>query len=357
MKTNVYKYINIFWAPYKKQSDYLVNSYFFLCSLPTQLYSKESLLSLKIKTALHLTYLWLEFGRNFQIHLKKSEVFQQIGFALHTTKMKFLLLVKVFSKFHSFHSESLIRHINIFGGFQNQKSHDYLDNNATFFVSLNNLLKNRTQVLGLRIIRKRLQLPSNKEHKVDYQEHQLLFPLSGKLEVQLVDKELYKLKGKLQLSLLKLQSPSLIGRVFSVQFSFDFRLYLYVLNIFGDYRNRTTKKPIFQYIFSVHIQKQNIRSLFEKQIKHLQIKSRAKIPLSHDALPTNTENKDRMIPIQQLLKIIEKISAYSFSDKIFSQFQYAFSQNLSASLHHFVKHLGYINIFGANNYCAKQPLA
>jgi len=128
-----------------------------------------------------------------------------------------------------------------------------------------------------------------------------------------------------------------------------------IINIFGGYnRNRTNNKPIFQYIFSFHIQKQNIQSVFEKQIKHLQIKSRTKILLSQDALLANTENKDRMTPIQQLLKIIERISVYSFFYRIFSQFQYAFFQDLSASHHHFVKHFDSINFFGGNNYCAKH---
>jgi len=47
-------------------------------------------------------------------------------------------------------------------------------------------------------MRARSLLPSNKEHKVDYQEHLLLSPSSGKLEAQLVDTELYKLTGVLR---------------------------------------------------------------------------------------------------------------------------------------------------------------
>ncbi len=92
---------------------------------------------------------------------------------------------------------------------------------ATFSFFLNSLLENRKQSIRLRTMRARSPLPSNKEHKVDYQEHLLLSPSLGKLEVQLIDMELYKLKGKLQLSLSKLQSLSLISRVFSTQFSYD----------------------------------------------------------------------------------------------------------------------------------------
>lgn len=40
-----------------------------------------------------------------------------------------------------------------------------------------------------------------------------------------------------------------------------------------------------------------------------------------------------MTPIQQLLKLVEKFPVYSFSDRIFSQFQYAFSYSLFA-FHH-----------------------
>ena len=86
-------------------------------------------------------------------------------------------------------------------------------------------------------MRARSPLPSNKEHKVDYQEHLLLSPSSGKLGVQLVEKELYKLKGKLQLSLSKLQSLSLISRVFSTQFSYDHQSILYHINIFGGFNS------------------------------------------------------------------------------------------------------------------------
>ncbi len=96
-----------------------------------------------------------------------------------------------------------------------------IDKEATFSFFLNSLLENRKQSIRLRTMRARSPLPSNKEHKVDYQERLLLSPSSGKLEVQLVDTELYKLKGKLQLSLSKLQSLSLISRVFSTQFSYD----------------------------------------------------------------------------------------------------------------------------------------
>ena len=114
---------------------------------------------------------------------------------------------------------------------------------------------------------------------------------------------------------------------------------LKLLPFFGDYnRNRTNNKPIFQYIFSFHIQKHNIQPVFEKQIKQLQIKPRTKILLSQDALLANNENKERVTPIQQLLKIIERISVYSYFYRIFSQFQYAFFQDLSTSHHHFVKH-------------------
>jgi len=122
---------------------------------------------------------------------------------------------------------------------------------------------------------------------------------------------------------------------YPIQFNNDVK----IINNFGGYnRNRTNNKPIFQYIFSVHIQKQNTQSVFEKRM-------------------ANTENKDRMIPIQQLLKIIERISVYSFFYRIFSQFQYVFSQDLSASHHHFVKHFDNINFFGGNNYCAKHKVA
>jgi len=113
---------------------------------------------------------------------------------------------------------------------------------------------------------------------------------------------------------------------------------------------------IFQYIFSFHIQIKNIRSVFEIQIKYLLLKSRLPNLLNQNVLLTSIGYKERMTPIQQLLKLVEKFSVYSFSDRIFSQFQYAFSYNLSASHCQFVRCIGIINIFGGNNYCAKHKV-
>jgi len=120
------------------------------------------------------------------------------------------------------------------------------------------------------------------------------------------------------------------------------------INIFGGCNeDKRNKESIFLYIFSFHVQTQNIQSVLEQQIKYLQSKSRTTILLPCNDLLTSIGYKERMTPVQQLLKLIEKFSVYSFSDRIFSQFRYAFSYNLSASRHHFVNYMGCINIFGS----------
>ena len=103
---------------------------------------------------------------------------------------------------------------------------------------------------------------------------------------------------------------------------------------------------IFLYIFSFHTQTYNVQLVLEQQIKYLQSKSRTTILLPCNDLLTSIGYKERMTPIQQLLKLIEKFSAYSSSDRIFSQFRYAFSYNLSASRHLHKNQLSFINIFG-----------
>jgi len=105
------------------------------------------------------------------------------------------------------------------------------------------------------------------------------------------------------------------------------------INIFGGCNeDRINKESIFLYIFSFHIQTQNGRLMLEQQIKYLLSKSRTTIPLLCNDLLTSIEYKERMIPVQQLLNLIEKFSVYSFSGRIFSRFQYAFSYNLYASV-------------------------
>jgi len=128
------------------------------------------------------------------------------------------------------------------------------------------------------------------------------------------------------------------------------------INIFGGCNgDRINKKSIFLYIFSFHVQIQNIRPVLEQQIKYLLSKSRTTSLLPCNDLSTSIGYKERMTPIQQLLKLIEKFSVYSFSGRIFSQFRYAFSYNLSASRHHFVNYMGCINIFGDNcDLCQKD---
>ena len=119
------------------------------------------------------------------------------------------------------------------------------------------------------------------------------------------------------------------------------------INIFGGCNgDRENKKSNFLYIFSFHTQTQNIRSMLEQQIKYLLSKSRTTIPLPQNALLTSTEYKEREIRLQQLPKLVETFSFYSSSDRIFSQFQYAFSYNLSASYHQFIKCINLINGFG-----------
>ena len=102
----------------------------------------------------------------------------------------------------------------------------------------------------------------------------------------------------------------------------------------------------FLYIFSFHIQTQNIQSVLEQQIKYLRLTARATLPMLQKFLLTSIECKERDTQLQQLPKIIETTFFYSFSGRIFSQLFHG----LSASHHSNSKNqLFCFNIFGYRN--------